>query len=104
MLLLTCIVVLSAFIHQIVVHRRDVAVQGWRNWIREDPLVHPYRWPSSLTWCRLLPFFSVSLVLLLGDLVFFRILIRLTKNSERLGFPIFAVLGRGRPVLGRIRL
>ena len=22
-----------------VVHRR-----GWRNWLREDPLVHPYRW------------------------------------------------------------
>ena len=35
---------LSTFIHQVVVHRRDEAVQGWRNWIREDPLVHPYRW------------------------------------------------------------
>ena len=35
---------LSTFIHQVVVHRRDQAVQGWRNWIREDPLVHPYRW------------------------------------------------------------
>ena len=34
----------STFIHQIVVHRRDAAVQGWRNWVREDPLVHPYRW------------------------------------------------------------
>ena len=31
---------LCDFIHQVVVHRRD----GWRNWIREDPLVHPYRW------------------------------------------------------------
>ena len=27
-----------------MVHRRDEAVRGWRNWIREDPLVHPYRW------------------------------------------------------------
>ena len=35
---------LSDFIHQVVVHRRDAAIQGWRNWVREDPLVHPYRW------------------------------------------------------------
>ena len=35
---------LSDFIHRVVVHRRDEAVRGWRNWIREDPLVHPYRW------------------------------------------------------------
>ena len=35
---------LCDFIHQVVVHRRDEAVRGWRNWIREDPLVHPYRW------------------------------------------------------------
>ena len=35
---------LCDFIHQIVVHRRDEAIRGWRNWIREDPLVHPYRW------------------------------------------------------------
>ena len=54
---------------------------------------------SSLTWCRLLPFFSVSLVLLRVVLVFFLILLGLMKNSERLGFPIFAVLGKGRPAL-----
>ena len=35
---------LSDFIHQVVVHRRDEAIRGWRSWIREDPLVHPYRW------------------------------------------------------------
>ena len=35
---------LCDFIHQVVVHRRDEAVRGWRNWIREDSLVHPYRW------------------------------------------------------------
>ena len=35
---------LSDFIHAIVVHRRDEAIRGWRNWIREDPLVHPYKW------------------------------------------------------------
>ena len=35
---------LSDFIHAIVVHRRDEAIRGWRNWVREDPLVHPYKW------------------------------------------------------------
>ena len=25
-------------------HRRDEAIRVWRSWIREDPLVHPYRW------------------------------------------------------------
>ena len=35
---------LCDFIHQVVVHRRDDAVREWRNWLREDPLVHPYRW------------------------------------------------------------
>ena len=35
---------LSDFIHQVVVHRRDEAIRGWRNWIREDPSVHPCRW------------------------------------------------------------
>ena len=35
---------LSDFIHAVVVHRRDEAIREWRNWIREDPMVHPYRW------------------------------------------------------------
>ena len=35
---------LSGSIHEVVVHRRDEAVGGWRNWIREDPMVHPYKW------------------------------------------------------------
>ena len=35
---------LCDFIHQVVVHRRDEAIRVWRNWIREDPLVHSYRW------------------------------------------------------------
>ena len=34
----------SDFIHGVVVHRRDVAITAWRNWLREDPLVHPYKW------------------------------------------------------------
>ena len=35
---------LSDFIHAVVVHRRDEAVRGWRNWVREDPLIHPKKW------------------------------------------------------------
>ena len=35
---------LSDFIHSVVVHRRDEAIRGWRNWIREDPMVQSYRW------------------------------------------------------------
>ena len=35
---------LSDFVHAIVVHRWDEAIREWRNWIREDPLVHPYKW------------------------------------------------------------
>ena len=35
---------LCDFIHSVVIHRRDEAIRSWRNWIREDPLVHPYKW------------------------------------------------------------
>ena len=52
-----------------------------------------------LIWCRLPPFFSVILVVLLMVLVFYLILIRLMQNSEWPGFPTFAVLGKGRPAL-----
>ena len=31
---------LSDFIHRVVVHRREEAIRGWWNWLREDPLVH----------------------------------------------------------------
>ena len=33
---------LSDFIHEVVVHRRDEAVRGWRSWVREGPLIHPF--------------------------------------------------------------
>ena len=35
---------LGEFLHGVVVHRRDESIRSWRNWILEDPLVHPYRW------------------------------------------------------------
>ena len=34
----------SDFVHAVVVHRRDEAVEGWRIWLREDPLIHPCKW------------------------------------------------------------
>ena len=50
---------LDDFTHQVVVHRRDEAIRVWRNWNREDPLVHPYRWlrpdlvpPAPLLQCK----------------------------------------------------
>ena len=36
--------VITDFVKRVVVSRKDFAVQGWRNWILEDPLVHPYKW------------------------------------------------------------
>ena len=35
---------LSDFLHAVVVRRREVAIRGWRDWLREDPLVNPYKW------------------------------------------------------------
>ena len=35
---------LSDFIHADVVHRRDEAFRVWRNWVREDLLVHLCKW------------------------------------------------------------
>ena len=27
-----------------MINRRDEAIRVWRDWIREDPMVHSYRW------------------------------------------------------------
>ena len=35
---------LHKLLHDFFVRRKDCAVRGWRAWILEDPLVHPYRW------------------------------------------------------------
>ena len=89
---------LSDFIHGVVVHRRDEATREWRNWLREDPLVHPFKWlrPDLVLPA---PFSSVSLVFLLVVLGCLLILPGLMRNSERLGSPTFAVLGKGIPAL-----
>ena len=38
---------LCDFIHAVVVHRLDDAFRGWRNWVREDLLIHPLQVASS---------------------------------------------------------
>ena len=35
---------ITEFVQQVGIHRREFAVRGWRRWLLEDPLVHPYRW------------------------------------------------------------
>ena len=35
---------LDKFLQAVVMNRKDRAVQGWRAWLLEDPLVHPYKW------------------------------------------------------------
>ena len=87
---------LSDFIHGVVVHRRDEAIREWRNWLREDPLVHPYRWlrPDLVP---LLHFFSVRLIFLLVVLECLLVRPRLMRNSERPGFLTFAALGKRVP-------
>ena len=76
------------FTYRVVVHRRNEATRGWRNWLREDPLVHPYRWlrPDLVPHA---PFYSVTLILLLVVLGCSLIRPGSMRNSERLGFPIF---------------
>ena len=89
---------LSDFIHGVVVHRRDEAIRGWRNWLREDPLVHPYKWQARFDSPS--PFSSV----LASSYAwwFWEYLLTqpgLMRNSERPGFPTVAALGKGIPSL-----
>ena len=47
---------LSDFFNRAVVHRRGGAIRGWRNLLREDPLVRPCKWvrPDCAP-CSILP-------------------------------------------------
>ena len=88
---------LSDFIHAVVVHRRDEAVRGWRNWIREDTKVHPYRWlRPDLVLPAPYPFYSEPQLTLGGFGVLALVLMR---NFETPGFPTFVALGKGIPAL-----
>ena len=89
---------LSDFIHQVVVHRRDEATRGWRNWIREDPSVHPYRWlrpdlvpPAPFLQCEPCPPGGFGV---LSDPA------RIDEEFRKAWLPYFCpVLGKGRPAL-----
>ena len=35
---------ITEFVQRVVIHRKDSTIRGWRNWVLEDPLVHPYKW------------------------------------------------------------
>ena len=56
---------LDKLLHCVVVQRKSKAVQGWRAWILEDPLVHPERWLRP----DLVPLRPSSSVILLARLV-----------------------------------
>ena len=87
---------LSDSIHGVVVHRRDEAIGGWRYWLREDPLgINGF----GRIWCRLLHFFSVSLILHLVAPPSLLIHLGLMMKSETPGFLTCVALGEGRPAL-----
>ena len=65
---------LDRFLQAVVRHRKDRAVQGWKAWLLEDPLVHPYKWLRPDLVPPLL-FFSVILEKRRMDLVFWLILL-----------------------------
>ena len=64
----------------------------------EDPLVHPYRWlrPDLIPPA---PFLQCQLHFTPDGPGFFQIQPGLMRNSERLGFPTFVVVGKVRPAL-----
>ena len=35
---------ITDFIQHVVLHRKEIAIRKWRNWVLEDPHVHPHRW------------------------------------------------------------
>ena len=76
-------------------NRKDRAVQGWRAWLLEDPLVHPYTSGSGLIWFLPLPFFSVILVIRLMGLEFLLTQLLLMLSLGRLGCLISVGLGGG---------
>ena len=78
---------LSDFIHKVVVHRREEAIREWRNWLREDPVVHPNKW----LWRDLVPpapFLQCDPLITPGGS-------GVLADPGRIdaGFPTFAVLG-----------
>ena len=83
---------LSDFIHGVLVRRRDEAIRGWRNWLREDP------WCTRISgfgpiWFSLLPFFSVSPILHLVVLRSLLIRPKLMKLVNGTGILLVVIVG-----------
>ena len=89
---------LSDFFPEVVVHRREDALRVWRNWLREDPLVHPYKWlrpdlvpPALFLQCD--PLVTPGGSGVLADPA------RIDEEFRKAWFFIFAALGKGIPAL-----
>ena len=89
---------LSDFVHAIVVHRRDEAIRRWRNWLREDPRVHPNQWlrpdlvpPAPFLQCK--PHLTPGGSGVLADPA------KIDEEFRKAWFPYFAALGKGIPAL-----
>ena len=89
---------LSDFIHEVVVRRRDEAIRGWRNWLREDPMVHPYSWlwqdlvpPAPFLQCK--PDLTPDGPGVLADPA------RIDEEFRKAWLPFFVALGKGIPAM-----
>ena len=70
----------------------------WRIWLREDPLVHTYKWlkPDLVLSA---PFLQCGPLITPGGSGVLADPGRIDENSEKPGFPSFAALGKGTPTL-----
>ena len=84
---------LSDFIHQVVIHRRDAAIQGGVIGLGKIPWYIPIV-GFGLIWCRLLPFFSVSLIALLMVQVFFSDPNQIDAEFRKAWLPYFCRSGQ----------
>ena len=88
----------STFIRGIVARRRNVGINAWRSWLREDPLVHPYRWlradrlPPS-------PFLQCDRALTPGGSGVLADPAGIDGEFRKAWLPYFVALGKGRPAL-----
>ena len=90
---------LSDFIHRVVVRRRDEAIRGWRNWLREDPFVRSCKWlgPDLVP---LAPFLQCEPHLTHGGSGVPADPARIDEVFRKAWLPkFFVVLGKGRPAL-----
>ena len=89
---------LGDFIHEVVVHRRDEAIRESRNWLREDPMVHPYKWlrPDLVLPA---PFLQRKPDLTPGGSGALADPARIDEEFRKAWLLIFAALGKGIPAL-----